>query len=738
MFRGLIVGAIGSVLAIKPMAEPRDAKLRRVGDMKCRLPRMSATAMSALITEIKQTGAPDLASRRHIRAARDATTKTTTPYGELHQFVDVVRTDGSTAALEIADPFATWSHIMKHDCGFASFVEHRMRDARPDPHTPWSLILYSDEVVPGNPLDGDNLRKVQAVYYSFKELGMRALMREESWFVICIVRSAIVSKLADGMSQVMRAIVRHLFCDGGSRNFQVCGLPLDFHSGTHIRMFARLSIFVQDERAHKETFENKGASGVRPCMICRNVVSNKSELSLHSPSGRITTISESNVAKFVLHTDASIRACVYKMEEIYNTSNKTTLDMYEQAYGFNYKPHGLLLDRTLEEYVQPFSTFMSDWMHVFVVSGIFNYHMRNLLVALRGLKPMFNVHTLGDYVDAWCMPAKFGRNSLKGVCGPKHIKNALESDAETFKCSASEAVGLYPIISFLLKCGFLPAEVLVDHVLCFLRLADILDMISSAPRCVVSPEQLEQACSDHIASYSVLYGEKKVKPKFHASMHFGHFLRLHGMLVSCWTHERRHKRLKRAANDIYNTKTFEHSVLSDSTVQHIHDITKAGEYNFGVGLVSPRPAPKKLSSLMKTAWGADVEFSIGAAVRISCWDTVHVGDVVLVRNDDGLRAGKVIANVCTGDALVCVVSVWTLASMCYAHATWVVNDNPQIIRVEDIIDATTWRDEGTTVTTLLPPICRKHSQKTNAKLHALYLYINNYIYIHTYMYITRM
>jgi hypothetical protein len=55
MFRGLIVGAIGSVLAIKPMAEPRDAKLRRVGDMKCRLPRMSATAMSALITEIKQT-----------------------------------------------------------------------------------------------------------------------------------------------------------------------------------------------------------------------------------------------------------------------------------------------------------------------------------------------------------------------------------------------------------------------------------------------------------------------------------------------------------------------------------------------------------------------------------------------------------------------------------------------------------------------------------------------------------
>jgi hypothetical protein len=49
---------------------------------------------------------------------------------------------------------------------------------------PWQLIIYTDEVTPGNPLATNNKRKFHAVYWSFLELGMNALCREEAWFCI--------------------------------------------------------------------------------------------------------------------------------------------------------------------------------------------------------------------------------------------------------------------------------------------------------------------------------------------------------------------------------------------------------------------------------------------------------------------------------------------------------------------------------------------------------------------------
>ncbi len=54
----------------------------------------------------------------------------------------------------------------------------------PTAENPWSLILYSDEVTPGNVLATQNLRKIQVVYFSFLELGAQALAREDSWFCV--------------------------------------------------------------------------------------------------------------------------------------------------------------------------------------------------------------------------------------------------------------------------------------------------------------------------------------------------------------------------------------------------------------------------------------------------------------------------------------------------------------------------------------------------------------------------
>ena len=48
----------------------------------------------------------------------------------------------------------------------------------------WSLILYSDEVSPGNQLKANNKRRLQTFYWTVKELGPKALSSEDAWMVL--------------------------------------------------------------------------------------------------------------------------------------------------------------------------------------------------------------------------------------------------------------------------------------------------------------------------------------------------------------------------------------------------------------------------------------------------------------------------------------------------------------------------------------------------------------------------
>lgn len=51
------------------------------------------------------------------------------------------------------------------------------------------VVLYSDEVSPGNQPKHTNRRKLQVVYWSLQELGSLRLTNESSWFVLTAVRT---------------------------------------------------------------------------------------------------------------------------------------------------------------------------------------------------------------------------------------------------------------------------------------------------------------------------------------------------------------------------------------------------------------------------------------------------------------------------------------------------------------------------------------------------------------------
>ena len=62
-----------------------------------------------------------------------------------------------------------------------------------------SLVLYADEVTPGNPLAPDNQRKYWAIYVSIVEFGSDVLSNPLVWLPIAVIRSAVVKKVKGGL-----------------------------------------------------------------------------------------------------------------------------------------------------------------------------------------------------------------------------------------------------------------------------------------------------------------------------------------------------------------------------------------------------------------------------------------------------------------------------------------------------------------------------------------------------------
>ena len=108
--------------------------------------------MSQILTDIKKHGVPELTSRSSLRESRDAVMSTGTLYGPLLQQMDCVTCDGESVSIPITDPLASLTIAINEDSSFRSFFRQRLVDRPSTPESPWTIVLYSDEVTPGNAL----------------------------------------------------------------------------------------------------------------------------------------------------------------------------------------------------------------------------------------------------------------------------------------------------------------------------------------------------------------------------------------------------------------------------------------------------------------------------------------------------------------------------------------------------------------------------------------------------------
>ena len=84
----------------------RPAKLRKLNDMRARLPYTSKNALAALLRVARDGDLPDVVRTHDIRRARDLVAEQDTPHGALIRKVNLAQANGGNIQVEMSNPHA--------------------------------------------------------------------------------------------------------------------------------------------------------------------------------------------------------------------------------------------------------------------------------------------------------------------------------------------------------------------------------------------------------------------------------------------------------------------------------------------------------------------------------------------------------------------------------------------------------------------------------------------------------
>ena len=602
---------------------------------------VSQSALAKILQKVRTDGLPESCSRRSIKRSREDAVRVLTTHGPLIKTLQInFQEDGNAKALDVEyiDPAAMLSHAASVSEAFASFLGGRLEAHSCSYDRPWRLILYADEISPGNQLKHMNARKIQGVYWAFAEYGPAGLCNEVLWNVLTTVRSTVVKRVG-GMSFFVKHLLQAFLADTDFRQ----GVTV-WTGDAYKIIFASLRTLVSDEAAIKSLWDHKGSSGILPCLICRNVVLRRSGLHDSDDSGTLTSICEDDPAKFIMHNDSTLKETCRMLQSQKPILGPGAFTMLEKSVGINYREENILFSHwVLHDHIQPISMTMYDWMHCFMVGGSWNIEVGRLLAVLAA-----NGHShkaVHSFFQSLTFPTSL---TAKGATGKDvFAKRPSASSDDPIKCSASEALSCYgPLrIYLMLHVQAEPGSLLFNCAQSYYALAAVVDILCAIQKGEpnATPEQLQDALCLHFKMFKLAYGIEPVVPKHHFSMHLPKMFREHGYLVSCWTHERKHKEVKRFANNMSNTHSrFDANVLEAVAQAHVHALKDIANYpTMEVQLDQPKLAPPDVADFFQARFQDQSDVLVSNKVFYGPSRSCSVKDVVMFTLDGVSRIGQV-------------------------------------------------------------------------------------------------
>ncbi len=317
-----------------------------------------------------------------------------------------------------------------------------------------------------------------------------------------------------------------------------------------------------------------------------------------------------------------------------------------------------------------------------------------------------------DFIKLWDWPGRIHGSQLHEIFSAS--RQDKHRAAKHIKCQASDLLSLMGVLAMFVQQILLPLAIGNAACHAYLALADVVDFIVSIAKVKLAPAKLDTAVERFLDLFVAAFGLEWLTPKFHWLLRFGDALARFSVLLNCFVLERKHRVAKRYATELKNiSRAASSSMIMEVTSHHLAVIQAPKAFDYAVGPVGGRPAPKSVVSLLKTVleFGDDAEVITAMEARYSAVGTCMRNDAVLIKDGSSYRAGQVLLHASYNGVAVSLVSVWRLHSINRAagYAKWHADDDSKmLIETADILDSVchTKIRRGNVVTTLLPPELR--------------------------------
>ncbi len=430
-----------------------------------------------------------------------------------------------------------------------------------DADTAWRIVVYGDEVTPGNILRLDHRRKALCMYITFVEFDYEYIASADLWLPLGICRSSLAKKIDGGYSHFARMLLRDVLERSGATEH---GVLLKLHGGTVVRIYAKGGAALFDGDAFRLIWGVKGSGGVLPCILCKNVTTTAEMI---RPGGPFVGIDEPSSRKLQFASSAEIyrkadQLSVLHGDYIAGLISKKDFEEAEINRGIVYNPHGLLYDAVPRNRFPIGEVAWYDSMHNLVARGIVQAETAWLLRRLE--EHGFTFADLRRFAGAsnWRVIRIYGWTkfrSLFSAARELHFKRN-----HVYNPDAGDMLMAMPLILHFANsvAGHLPDMDLPLR--SYRALRDVVLLCHRSKFDGTLADQLCSAVETHLRLRNAAYPGLAAKPKHHFNHHLGPQMRKlggAGKLLDCFVGERKNCSLRASANIVRNGKAWEWSVL---------------------------------------------------------------------------------------------------------------------------------------------------------------------------------
>lgn len=155
---------------------------------------------------------------------------------------------------------------------------------------------------------------------------------------------------------------------------------------------------------------------------------------------------------------------------------------------------------------------------------------------------------------------------------------------KAFNPSASEGLTLYPAVRHFLWSLKLHAS--RDHhvrsvAYSLFCLLDLLDLLHQSMRRAIESAALERLTRVHLEAFISAHGKQNTLPKHHFTRHLSDCFAKQRWLLNCFCLERKHKTIKRYANNLHTiTSHWSKTVLQDAVLTDLQGLEETARRDY--------------------------------------------------------------------------------------------------------------------------------------------------------------